>query len=609
MGRYAQYKQETQLQGRYQQTKPVEISPLVKQANQNRGTVGGSTFGASQALGTASLTNLALTSPKPKAPTFLDKQKENIQALRTGEVKPMDVVKELPSGAGRVATAIAKGTFGFGKQIVNTFTNVASKGGRILGEGVAYATNKDVREQYEKGRTDILPTITDTTVGDMAKYTVAAGIEASLYKYIPPIVKQALKTRVGLGALEGAGFAITDGLARDKSAEEIIKSMPTYGVAGATLSVVAPYILPILKAEVANVPKEIKLLFNEIDKVPKKSKVPVTGENPRHEDYLREQGYEPEVPKKGDIFTDEDVDSFIGVKSRLGKKPEEQKEIYNKYIKPKVDEITTIKDDEQIIFYQPVDGAEQFINTRLERSFWNNIDENFKVEVVKKSELQTTGIKQKDAVGERLLVREQTTPKTVEVPSEQLPVGTGETKVSRLEARAKGIKDDINKLTEAEAEELGLSTYQKSDQEKNIATGLKYFEGKEDEAIAILNGQKTMPKEVNIETNALLIGMIRKAEAEGNTALIQKLATSTRVRSLASTRAGQEISILQKLDPDGVISKIAEVENVRIKAFERKSGTTVSETKKNLSKKAREQVDLTKLKLKEVNSLLDSITC
>jgi cytidyltransferase-like protein len=55
---------------------------------------------------------------------------------------------------------------------------------------------------------------------------------------------------------------------------------------------------------------------------------------------------------------------------------------------------------------------------------------------------------------ERIEARKKITPKTVDVPSEQLPVGSGETKVSRLEARARGIKDDINKLTEAEAEEL-----------------------------------------------------------------------------------------------------------------------------------------------------------
>jgi len=554
--------------------------------------------GASQALGTASMRTLLSNAPKPKQPTFVDKQKENIQALRTGEVKPMDVVKEVP----RAVVKVGAKTGGFiANTLVPAVKNFTKKTGSIIGEGLAYALDPNVRKEYESGRTDILPTITETTQKDIVKSTVGAGLEMAVYNYFPDVARKAIVARGGIGALEGIGFAVSTGLAEDKTPEEIIKSLPAYGVTGAVAGLASPYLLPILKAEVGKVTPEVKNLFKGIYSEVK-GKPPV----------------KPTTPKISEKTSEEIEDEAV------------QRAIYGKREDIPVDSIQQKVNRDSVLDYNKK-GVYTRLDENLSKEFQNELksipDEDFQKDILHVTQIervtQNPNVPYREVsidelrkmsptankAFERIEARKKTTPKTVEVPSEQLPVGSGETKVSRLEARAKGIKDDINKLTEAEAEELGLSTYQKSDQEKNIATGLKYFEGKEDEAIAILNGQKTMPKEVNIETNALLIGMIRKAEAEGNTALIQKLATSTRVRSLASTRAGQEISILQKLDPDGVISKIAEVENVRIKAFERKSGTTVSETKKNLSKKAREQVDLTKLKLKEVNSLLDSITC
>ena len=131
--------------------------------------------------------------------------------------------------------------------------------GGILGEGLAYAVDLKVRRQFKAGNLDILPTVSSTTQLDLAKKTIAAGIEIAVYRNIPSAIRGNLATRGGIGALQGIGFAVAEGLAKDKSVKEIIDSAKALGPTGAGINLIAPYLAPILKAEMKLVPKEIKL--------------------------------------------------------------------------------------------------------------------------------------------------------------------------------------------------------------------------------------------------------------------------------------------------------------------------------------------------------------
>jgi hypothetical protein len=168
-----------------------------------------------------------------------------------------DVIREVPGSAKRVVSGIAN-TF------VPALSNFVKTTGSIIGEGLAYATDKNVREQYLAGNVDILPTITKTTQKDLAKDTVAAMLETAVYKSFPKVTQMTLTQRGGAGALQGVGAAIAAGMAEDKTPEEIIRSLPSYGVGGGIIGVVSPYLLPLLRSQVGSATPEIRNMFKGI---------------------------------------------------------------------------------------------------------------------------------------------------------------------------------------------------------------------------------------------------------------------------------------------------------------------------------------------------------
>jgi hypothetical protein len=197
------------------------------------------------------------------------------------------------------------------------------------------------------------------------------------------------------------------------------------------------------------------------------------------------------------------------------------------------------------------------------------------------------------------------TASTVQVPKEQLPVGAGEEKISKFESRMRGL---VEKLTPDEAKEFGFSTYKVSNQAENIEKALTRFKGKEDEAVRILNGEAPMPKDLDVETNALLIAMMDDAKKTGNEVLARKLATSTRIRSLAATRAGQEISILQKADPDSPVTAMADIITAREARATRVHKDVVKKVKE-VATDAQKTVASQKIKLEKANELINSLLC
>jgi len=182
----------------------------------------------------------------------------------------------------------------------------------------------------------------------------------------------------------------------------------------------------------------------------------------------------------------------------------------------------------------------------------------------------------------------------IRVPETQLPVGEGIERVSRLEARVKGV---LGKITPEEQKRLGLSTYRQMNKASQVAKVSKYVAEHTDEAIKILKGEIDPP--TGILRNSVYVALKELGSTDTEVA--------TKVASLASTRMGQEISILSEVDKDSPVSLMENVTRVRIKAYEKKTGKKVSEMiEKEVSKINKKTKTPNKA---QWDSFLNSIKC
>ena len=186
------------------------------------------------------------------------------------------------------------------------------------------------------------------------------------------------------------------------------------------------------------------------------------------------------------------------------------------------------------------------------------------------------------------------------VPSEQLPVGTGEKQVSRLEARIKGVLDDV---PPEKAQAAGITTYSQMNKRDQILKAIKFVDESPDEAMAVLRGEKVPPG--GLLHNSIALALEQKAATNADANLAIKLA------SLRSTRAGQEISILTEADPSNPISHINEIIKARAGRVGRrlKSNETVEREVSRVQKEFREEVSTQQLKIEEADKILDEIMC
>lgn len=172
-------------------------------------------------------------------------------------------------------------------------------------------------------------------------------------------------------------------------------------------------------------------------------------------------------------------------------------------------------------------------------------------------------------------IKPKTKPKTVTVPREQLPVGGGKQKLSKLEARV------TESLKSAPDEVKGLSTYNQMSKRDQIQKAARFVTESPDDALAVLRGDKPEPK--GVLRNSIYVAM--ENQAKGDVELARKLA------SLSSTRAGQEISILSEIDRNSPVKAIREVINIREQRFlEKFKGRTVQEAKTNVIKDIKKRV-------------------
>lgn len=578
---------------------------------------------------------------------FIKQSVEDVQALGKGDISVGDVAREVPGATKKVVG-------GFVDTFVPALKNFFVTTGSIFGEGLAYAVDPNVRKQYRAGNLDILPTISGTTPADVAKDTIAAGIETAVYRSFPGIVKMNLLPRGGAGALQGMGFAISEGLANDKSAEEIVKSLPTYGVFGGTLGIVSPYILPLLKAEMKALPKEIQGVFKGLVKEAKDIKL-----KPRGNGRLRQDPQKQLPAPEERLLLTEGTPETIELpgpkpkelpapRERLllqaGVKPVVEPTKIPVYKSTKITRNTKLQQGDII----SVQGVDRFIVTEVKKARVTPRGreqmlelKNVQGNTFEESVLDLTGATQIRKVGEKSLprakqpkvpearvrkitprqevkekpvpARETRAPARVKepppvipetrktaVPREQLPVGEGKTKVSRLEARVKGVLDDVSPK---KADEAGITTFKQMNKADQLRKASEYVEKNPDDALDVLRGDKPAPE--GLLHNSIALALEEKAALGQNSNLAIKLA------SLRSSRAGQEISILTEAQPNNPISAIQEIIKARVERAQRKAprGKTVSNVVAETQKIISEAAGKKRLKIAEAETLLEGILC
>jgi len=188
----------------------------------------------------------------------------------------------------------------------------------------------------------------------------------------------------------------------------------------------------------------------------------------------------------------------------------------------------------------------------------------------------------------------------VKVPGEQLPVGGGELKISRLEARIKG---KLGKITPEEAEKAGMITYKQMNKAETIAKSRELVSKSPQDVLDILEGKKSLPEGQTY--GGLGIAAEESAEMVGNIDLISKLA------SLRATRYGQEISILTEADPLSIVNQVKEIKIARETAVQKQLGkrTTTQKAKSNIIEKGKKEVKTIRMKIEDAQKLLDSLIC
>ncbi len=191
------------------------------------------------------------------------------------------------------------------------------------------------------------------------------------------------------------------------------------------------------------------------------------------------------------------------------------------------------------------------------------------------------------------VLRTHIIPKEATAPKEQLPVGEGKLKVSKLEARMKGV---VGNATEDQIDNLGLSTYQEMNKKDQIAKASEYVVNNKEEALNVLRGKVSPPNGIIPESIYIALTELAKDDLT----LVTKLST------LQATALGQRISILSEIDKDNPVRLLNEVYKVRAEAVIKKYGS-VEKATKNVIKTIKEKVKVPDKY--DWNEFLKSIEC
>lgn len=235
---------------------------------------------------------------------------------------------------------------------------------------------------------------------------------------------------------------------------------------------------------------------------------------------------------------------------------------------------------------------------KIEKGVYSKIDEASNI--FDKYQRQIKGTTQERGSGGTTEVSKQPSKekpkvKTRQVPKEQLPIGEGKIKASKLEARLKGI---VGSATQEQIDELGLSTYRIMNKADQIQKASEYVVNNRQEALDVLQGKKNAPK--GLIPESIYVAMTELAKED--------IDLATKLSTLQATALGQRIGILSEIDKNNPIKFLNEIYKIREGEFKRKyKGKSVAEAKKTIAKdidskiKAPDKYDWSKF--------LDSIEC
>jgi len=187
------------------------------------------------------------------------------------------------------------------------------------------------------------------------------------------------------------------------------------------------------------------------------------------------------------------------------------------------------------------------------------------------------------------------------VSRSNLPVGEGKMKASKLESR---IKNLLGNLSQDKIDEIGVSTYKELNKKENIAKASEYVSQHPKKALQVLTGEIEAPD--GVLRNSIYIAMMELGKSNAEIAL--------KVASLASTRAGQEISILTEIDGNSPVKVMSDIINIKEKKAEQmRKGKTKKQVESGMKDKVNEDTQKrTKQARKSKKSwlsLIDELKC
>lgn len=585
---------------------------------------------------------------------WVSERKADIAYGLSGEATkddPAKIIKGLPKAGVNLVDKVTE-------IVIPGMNAYATTAASVLWEGMAFAVNKDIRQRFLAGEPDVLPTIENTTPEKMLLYTVAAGIEAAIFAKIPPLAKLGWKARAGYGAIDGMGFAISEGIANDKSPEDILKMMPLYGVGGSAIAIMTPYLIPLLKSELRALPSEVRSVFKQLYEeavppvrkltptsvMPEPTRVPVSTPNTRYQEYLRRMGYEPYTPDEAlptiefgegaaARATDNVIDADTPLPSRSSSIPDRTSELTPRQQDVFVSESNRLIDEgfgpreaqnrALAIATNDISGAEMVPEPRQTAQNVSNSVQGEAItsapvrqteEIIDAGEAQTVATNRE--VPGQVQIEQVEVPMPEEVQRKLLPVGDGKRQYSRFAAEVAEDGERIRNTSPEAAERLGIATYQQANMASQYRAAAALVETDLDLALRIARQEATVP---GLLDNAVVLALSRFARNTNNPKLAIQAGAALRDASLRATRLGQEIRVLRRDtgvldDPVDVIAEIMNQRMIRAgggstKLTNKQRLANFEAKKQQLTDGAKKVIDNAQLKMAEAQKAIDDIIC
>ncbi len=158
-----------------------------------------------------------------------------------------------------------------------------------------------------------------------------------------------------------------------------------------------------------------------------------------------------------------------------------------------------------------------------------------------------------EAKAEKPIVKLVPSEKNIKVKSDELPVGTGKKKESAL------FKRTAEAVEKASNVKLDREFYQVHKNKESVAKAVELVMKDPQRAEAIISGKRLPPK--GLLRNDVYVAMTQYAQEIKDPQLMARIASQN------ATRMGQEISVLQEIDPHNPINYGTEISKQRIETY------------------------------------------